>query len=332
MPALFRTSGTPRRATVVAAATAALLALSGCAPGEPGATAAASGVTVTDCGRDVHFDDAPASVLTIGSDAIALLDAAGASDRIVARSGEFGAELPAGLTAPPTAATIIDANDPTTEQIIGSGAEVVIGYGLFNADAEALRAAGIETLTVTGECGHDAAGDARPVDFATVIGDVERFGTLFGTAEAATAAADALRGRVAALESKAPAEARTAAAVYYFSSTSPLSAYGGLSILGSSMQFAGLENIYAAEQRAYLEVSLESLLHADPEVIVLVHGLSGDTFEEARDRLLAEPGVADLAAVKAGRIVGLAANETSSSPAAVSGAEHLVDDVANLPA
>lgn len=318
---------------------ATLLALAGCAsPAAPASTPSAAAspaaasypLTVTDCGKEVSFRAAPTKVMTIGSDAIALLDAAGAAERIIARSGEFGAELPAGLTHPPTTATIVDPSDPTTEKILGSGAETVIGYGFFKADPKALGDAGITLLTVSGECGHDANDEVKPVTFDVILGDVTRFGQVFGTADVAEQSVSRLHARVRAVQDAKPAATRSAAAVYYFSSTAPMSAYGGAGILQTQLAMNGLDNVYGKQPKTYLEVSTESLLKADPEVIVLAYGLFGESFETAKKRLLAEPGAKDLRAVKAGRIIPLRANQTSASPAAVDGLEALNQAVAGL--
>lgn len=288
-------------------------------------------LTVTDCGDPVTLDAVPAQVLTIGSDAIGLLDAAGAAGRITARAGEFGSALPEGLSQPPTDATILDPADPTTEKIIGSGVDAVVGYGFFKADPQALKDAGITLLTVSGECGHDTGEKVTPVTFDIMLGDVTRFGQVFGTNAAAAESAERLSGRVEAVRASRPATQRSAAAVYYFSSSSPMSAYGGTSILQTQLDLTGLQNAYGDQAKTYLEVSNESLLEADPEVIVLVYGLYGESFETARKRLLAEPGAKDLQAVKADRIIGLPGNQTTASPAAVAGLERLRKASEGLP-
>lgn len=344
MPTPLRARRARRAPLAAGGVLAAALALGACtgtaqsaAPaGTPtSGTSGASGatsypLTVADCGTDVTFDAAPERVMTIGTDAIALLDAAGAGDRVVARSGEFGADLPDGLTDPPTDAVVVDPSDPTTEQIIGADVDVVVGYGFFNADPATLAQAGVRLLTVSAECGHDVGGGAQGVTFDTVLGDVERFGAVFDTAATAATAVDGLRERVEAATADDAGATRTAAAVYYFSSSAPLSAYGGAGILQSVLGASGLDNVYGDEPTPYLEVSVESLLAADPDVVVLVHGLHGDTFEEARARFLAEPGVADLQAVAADRVVGMVANQSTGSPAAVDGLEHLQASVAEL--
>lgn len=311
----------PILATALVLSGAALLAgcsSSAAAPASSGA-AGAYPVTVTDCGTDVQIDARPERVLTVGTAAVELLDAAGASSSITARTAEFGAALSDSITDPPSDDLIIDPADPTTETIVGATPDLVFGYGLFSADPAQVKAAGIPILTVQGECGHDASTDGEAVDLHTVTDDVRRLGTVFGTSDTADAAADALDARITA--ATRPATGDSAAWVYYFSSEDPISAYGGAGLPAAVLTAAGLDNVYGDQSDAYLTVSTESLLAAQPTWIVLTHGLYGETAEQAREKLLAEPGIGDLDAVKAGRIVMVGADTSSPSPAAVAGLE-----------
>ena len=96
------------RTLAAAAATTLGLTLTGCGATTTGTPASAGyPLTVADCGRDVTIDSAPQRVLTIGTAAVELLDTADASDRIVARTREFGAPLPADLKNPPSNNLII---------------------------------------------------------------------------------------------------------------------------------------------------------------------------------------------------------------------------------
>jgi len=297
-------------------------ALAGCSsPGTAPATGAdgAYPVTISDCGTDVQIDSRPERVLTVGTAAVELLDAAGASSAISARTAEFGAALSSSITDPPSDDLIIDPADPTTETIVGATPDLVFGYGLFSADPAQVEAAGIPVLTVQGECGHDATTAGGAVDLHTITDDVRRLGTVFGTSATADAAADALDERIAA--ATRASTGASAAWLYYFSSEDPISAYGGAGMPAAVLSAAGLENVYGDQSDVYLTVSTESLLAAQPEWIVLTHGLYGETEEQAREKLLAEPGIGELDAVKAGRIVMVGADTSSPSPAAVSGLE-----------
>lgn len=304
-----------------AGGTVLLLALAGCSA--PAAGDADGAVTVEDCGAEVVLDARPESVLTVGTAAVALLDAAGAADRITARSGEFGAPLPPGLTDPPSDDLVVDPSDPTTEAVLTADPDVVLGYGLFAADPDQVRAAGIELLTVQGECGHDASTDApAEITLATVGEDVRRLGEVFGTSDVAGEAADALDARVT--EATREPTGDSAAWLYFFSSTDPLSAYGGTGTPHALLEAAGLRNVLGDQQEAYLTVAVESLLAAQPDWVVLSYGLYGETEEQARATLLAQPGADRLDAVREGRVVLLPGDASAPSPAAVDGLERLV--------
>ncbi|QGQ19414.1 ABC transporter substrate-binding protein [Cellulomonas sp. JZ18] len=303
-----------------------LLALAACSTPAAGDADAAPGgaLTVEDCGAEVTLDARPQSVMTVGTAAVALLDAAGAADRITARSGEFGAPLPADLQDPPADDLVVDPSDPTTEAVLTAAPDVVLGYGLFAADPDQVRAAGTELLTVQGECGHDASTDApAQVTLATVGDDVRRLGTVFGTEAVAEAAADALDARVAKVRRDATGD--TAAWLYFFSSSDPLSGYGGTGMPHAVLEAAGLENVLGDQQDAYLTVAVESLLAEQPDWVVLSYGLYGESEEDARAALLAQPGVDRLTAVQEGRVVLLPGDASAPSPAAVDGLERLVD-------
>lgn len=293
---------------------------------DPGTEGTSYPVTIDDCGESTTFDAAPERVLTIGTAAISLLDTAGASDRITVRSGEFGAPLPDSLSHPPEDAEIVDPSDPAAESIIGSGADAVYGYGLFNATPEQLEQAGIPLLTVLGECGHDATTDSGEVGFTTISDDVRRLGVLFDTSDVAESAADELDERVATLTADAATDG-DAAWLYFFSSTDSLSGYGGTGMPAAVLETAGLENVFGDEEEPYLTIDMESLLAADPEWLVLSYGLYGESAEEAREQLLAEKGASELTAVKEDRLVLVPGSGSEPSPRAVDGLAEIVKAV-----
>jgi len=286
-------------------------------------------MTISNCGADLVIDSQPETVFAIGTSAIALLDAAGASDRIVARAGEFGADLPAGLYDPPTDVPVIDPFDPTIENIVGVDPDVIVGYGLFSASDDDVAAAGIPNVIIDGECSHDAALTER-TDFEAIFSDVERLADIFGTRTIAEERLAELRSEVESLTSSASADSagESAVVVYYFSENASMSARGGQGIAHEVLRIAGFDNVYGDEPSVYLEASIETLLDADPHTIVIAYGLFGETFEQARDLLLAEPGASELTAVTEGRIVGVAANDLSPDPGAVRGLRTVLESTA----
>ena len=226
------------RITISVAASGLALTLAACSPTPAGSESAASSsypMTIENCGEELQIQSEPESVLTIGSAAISLLDAAGASDRIIARSGEFGADLPADLSEPPTDAEIIDPSDPSTEKIIGAAASVVVGYGLYNSTPEDLAAVDIPNLIIEGECSHDGP-SSEPTTFDAVFDDITRLATVFGTTDVASSNVEDLRAELEELESTGgTSEERSAAIVYYFSSSETMSSFGGLAMKSPSI-------------------------------------------------------------------------------------------------
>lgn len=319
--------------TPLAAAAAALAVTLAAAVAACGTDTAAGGdtedgsaypLTITDCGKELTIESEPRSVLTIGHSAVVLLDAAGAADRIIARSGEFHSPLPDGLDPALEDVGVIDPADPAAETIIGAGADIVVGYGLFAAAPESLEAANIPNLTVTGECNHDES-VVGATGFDTVLQDIERFGEVFGTQDVAAASAEALQTELSELESAATGEGRTAAGVYYWSSSAGMSAYGGLSMAHDVLDRAGFEDVYGDEQAAYVQANFETLLDADPEVIMLAYGVYGEDFATALAKFESEPGAEDLQAVRNGQVVGIPANDLNPDTHAVRGLRGLIE-------
>lgn len=328
-----------RRVSVGAIGLTGVFALAACStPAEPAVTEtaamveeAAYPVTIENCGESLVIEAEPASVLTIGTSAVALLDAAGASDRITARAGEFGAELPAGLDNPPTDAEIVDPSDPAIEAIVGTEADVIVGYGLFNASDDDLAAVGITNIVIDGECSHDAALTDK-TDFDAIFADVERLGTVFGTSEAAAARVAELQAEVDELSAVEPAQTdgEAAAVVYYFFDGATMSARGGQGIADDVLTRAGFSNVYGDEPSVYLEANIETLLDADPHTIVLAYGLYGESFDDALALFMAEPGAENLTAVQEDRVIGVLASDLAPDPGAVRGLRQVLEGTGAL--
>jgi len=324
-----------RRSLAGVVGLAGVLALAACstdaAPAADAPQESAYPLTIDNCGVDLTIDVEPQSVLTVGTSAVALLDAAGASDRITARAGEFGADLPEGLAHEPADAVVVDPSDPAIEAIVGAEPDIIVGYGLFNASEDDVAAVGIPNIVIDGECSHDAALTAK-TDFDAIFADVERLALVFGTQDAAATRLDELRAELDALSTAASAqgEGETAAVVYYFSENASLSARGGQGIADDVLLRAGFENIYGDEPSVYLEANIETLLDADPHTIVLAYGLHGESFEDSRAHLLTEPGVDGLTAVREDRIVGVRAADLSPDPGALRGLRAVLEGTGAL--
>ncbi|MEX5637120.1 ABC transporter substrate-binding protein [Parafrankia sp. FMc2] len=333
-----------RPAPVLAAVTSAALAfmLAACGGDDAGPSAGPSAgpagssgrvealsfpATVSNCGEDITLDKQPEAVLTVGTAAPSLLAVAGAGDRVVGRSGEFGTPLHGEAANLLGDVPIVTPDDPTLENVIGSGADIVIGAGLFNTTAAEVEGAGLANLLVTGECGHDTgSGDEASTTFDAIWTDLELYGKIFGTSETANEAVTDLKARLIAAGDAAKGAGELRAAGVYFWGTQ-ISVTGKRNIVHDQFDILGVTDVFEDLDKNYAEGNLEELIGRDPDVIVLSYGLDGETADQAKAKLLALPGVADMAAVRNNRIVLLDYALRSPEPSAVDGVEFLAKEL-----
>ncbi|MFT4282653.1 ABC transporter substrate-binding protein [Microbacterium sp.] len=314
-----------------AAAAAGALLLSGCAATSvapspaPSAGAADESVSVATCDGDATFDAAPTSVVTIGTTAVRNLDSAGAGAAIVARSGEFGASLGTPeVDARYADVPILDPSDPTLEALTGTDADLIVGYGLYNTTDAALADVGMSLLQNLGDCGHSAEGDeAGGDDLDVVFDDILRLGKVFRTEATAQAAVSALTSRLEELAERAPAGRESAVILYHFGGS--LGSHGKGNVSNAILDRAGFDNVFAEEPGMYIDPTVEAVIGADPDWVILSYGAEGETYTEASSRLLAEPGIAQLRAVKDGHVLGIPTELFAPTADAVDGVAALID-------
>ncbi|MDO3649922.1 ABC transporter substrate-binding protein [Nocardia mangyaensis] len=307
------------RVRVPAVALLAAATIAGCAPAATTATTAEGfPLTISSCGRDVTFDAPPQRVVTVGSIAAPLIAAAGAADRITTRTFETApfpgqyAEALSGveITAP--------SGELAREEIINRSPDLVVSFEGAAVTPDDLAQVNIPLLVTRGYC-RDAAGT-----FDDVFADIELYGQLFGTSDAARTEVDALQQRVDAVTDRHRDTAtRTPAAALIISRDgAKLNAYGGKSTVDVQMNILGLDNIYGDTAKRSFEANTETLIARDPEVIILL--TQGDqTPESARAALRQRPELAGLRAIESDRIIVAPFGYTGPGPVAVEGLEVL---------
>jgi iron complex transport system substrate-binding protein len=288
----------------------------------------ASPLTIDSCGHAVTFEAAPRKVLTIGPTAVYQLHAAGASERIVARAGEFGGELVGPAASAVEDVPVIDPEDPAREPILAAGVDAVIHNGLFETTREDLEDVGIKSVFTAGTCGLASATggettDSSGADLEDVYRDLEQFGELFGTEPAARRTLADLRRRVAAVTEHASDFPRRRAAAVYFFPGSPASVSGNRSMVHAQMELLHLDNVFADLDRDFVEGNVEALISRDPDVLIVPFGFAGESFEEVKRKLIELPGIDRVAAVREGRVIGVPSYQRAPDVNAVKGLETL---------
>jgi iron complex transport system substrate-binding protein len=162
----------------------------------------------------------------------------------------------------------------------------------------------------------------NPVTLEEMYTNLETVGTLTGHADKAANTVDSLKGRVAAVDARiAPLNSRPT--VYYeLDASDPAKPYtaGAGTFVDQLIQRAGGVNVFSQLQSPYAPISLEQLVVADPQIIIL-----GDAaYGESAEKLAARPGLASLQAVKSKQIYAFDDNLVSRpGPRLVDGLEAL---------
>lgn len=267
-------------------------------------------ITIENCGEEVTIEAPPERVVLLGLDSVPLLDAVGALDRVVARSGA----IPDGVYGKETVETLegsprIDEGEDSSgtvrvslEAVIAEQPDLVIGYEPEGTGItrDALARAGIPLIAIPAFCPDPDQIPANP-GFDDVYGQVEFYGRLFDAEDEAAETVVDLRGRVASVERSFQSSSGRAAATLYVSPGAPPSAYGRSSMSHALMDAAGLTDVFGDVDERVFEVNPEELFARDPDVLILVHG--EDDPETVENEFLALPGAESLTAVREGDVL-----------------------------
>ncbi len=223
-----------------------LAALLACACG------ARAGVTVRDdTGRLVHLAAPAARVVSLAPDLTELLFDAGAGDRVVG--------VIARSDYPPAARTLPRVGtegsiDP--EAVLAFAPDLVLGWpSAGDARARArLEALGIPVFR------------SEPRELAGIARTLEALGRLTGRDATAAAAARAFRERLARLEREYSGRAKVG--VFYEVWDRPLMTVGARDLITKVIRLCGGDNVFANLPGLAPQLDRETVLRADPEVIV----------------------------------------------------------------
>jgi len=330
---MFRRAGS---LSVGLAASAALL-LSGCAAAAPPATtstapsvqSAGYPVTVDNCGTSLTVAAAPERVVSIKSSATELMLALGLADRIVG-SAFLDGPLPSKLEKAGTNLNVMSDFLPGQEAVLGLNPDFIYGgwESNFTADGVGERAAldelGIGTYVSPAACKGDAMPD--PLTFESVFSEITEAGDIFGAQPEAATLVDSLTNDLAALD---PMTTDKRTALWYSSGTDTPYVGAGIGSADMIMNAAGLTNIFHDVHDTWTSVGWESIIEANPNVIVLVDA----TWNTAADKIAnleSSAATQGLAAVVNKRYIILPFASTEAGIRNVEAAASTIDQLAGL--
>jgi iron complex transport system substrate-binding protein len=251
----------------------------------PGPTAApAFPVTLTDDeGTAVTIAAEPQKIVSLTPATTETLFALGAGSRVVGKVEDI-AKYPPDAESIPVVATFSSVD---VEQIVSLGADLVVsgGAGLTQGAAvEQLRRANIPVIV------------SYPTTIDQAIQGFRLLGRAVGAADAGNDLADTTKATLDALAAKAATATDKPRLFYEIDASNAIFTPPADSIYGEMFKLAGSEPISGD---ASYSISLEDLVAADPEVILLGDAAYGVTADAVSKR----SGWRGMAAVKDGRIV-----------------------------
>ncbi|MCB1895417.1 MAG: cobalamin-binding protein [Zoogloeaceae bacterium] len=211
--------------------------------------------------RAVTLEDANGQVLTLAAPARRIVSLAPHITELVYAAGA-GGQLVGVVNFsdyPPAAAALTQIgsyNALDLEAIASLRPDLALGWRSGNREAHLarLRALGIPVFV----------SEARSLE--EVAASIEQIGTLAGTGEVATAAADAFRERHALLRSRYQAEPPVR--MFYQVWNDPLMTINGEHLISAVIRLCGGVNVFAGLDQLAPKINQEAVLAADPEAIV----------------------------------------------------------------
>ncbi|MCU1419540.1 MAG: putative transporter, periplasmic binding protein [Mycetocola sp.] len=311
-------------------AAAAIAVLAGCSPAAaPAATAPGpETVEVDNCGTVVAFPAAPERVVTIKSTSTEMLLALGVGDRIVGTAFQDG-PLPADLAEAGGDLPVLADRVPSEEAVLAVEPDLVYAGWESNLTAEGagerdeLLALGVASYVSPAAC---KAPGYRPekLTWDAVFAEIREVGAIF---RAEDAAEELIAEQQNQLDDVA-ADPRGLDALWYSSGTETPYVGAGIGAPQLILDTVGLANIAADVEDSWSPLGWESVVAADPDVIVVVDA-AWNTAEDKIALLRSDPALAALTAVREDRflVVPFAASEAGvrSAPAAADLARQLAE-------
>lgn len=267
-----------------AAALGLLLTVAACTDSAaPAARRGSEVVVVDDAGREVHLPAPAERVISLLPAGTETLFALGAGETVVGRTRY---DLEPHLAHLPSVGGGLD---PSLEAILALKPDLVVAFETAGGSGvrPQIERLGIPVFAI------------RTEDTTDIYRTIERLGALVGRDSAATALVASIRSRLDSIAASVPPGVRPTA--LFVASIDPPIVAGRRTYLAELIGVAGgeLPDLGAEDGIEWPQLSVEVLLRADPDVILLPVGADS---VGPLERLRHEPGWRDLTAVREGRV------------------------------
>ena len=280
-----------KRIRYTAIAITAIALLAGCGSAPPSPTSAPV-ITVEDgVGNMVTLDAEPQRIVSLAPGHTETLYALGIGDRLVGVT-EF-CNYPPEVTDKPKVGGFSNID---LEQVVGLEPDLVLATTMHMAEVvPALQDKGITVFV------------ADPQTVLEVLETILTIGRLTGQNEAASELVAGMQQRIDAVQEAIGDAPRPRV---FWELGPELYTAGPGSFIDDLIVMAGGDNVAAAADSPWPQLSVETIVLQDPDVVVLADHNYGETAEMVKER----PGWGDINAVKEGRIVELTNDDIVSRP------------------
>jgi iron complex transport system substrate-binding protein len=314
-----------RRIPLLVIPTALLLA--GCAGAAPASDPTAEGpLTLSNCGVEVTFAEAPQRVVTIKSTSTEMLLALGLGDRIVGTAFQDG-PVPDEWAADAVDLPVLADKMPSEEVVLEVEPDLVYSgwESAFSPDAagdrDELEALGVASYVQPAAC--QSAEQPGKLDFDEIFREIAEVADIFDVSADVLLAAQ--QEELDAIE---PVEGNLTA-FWWSSGTDTPYVGAGIGAPQLILETAGLTNIAGDIDMTWSPYGWESVLAADPDVLVLVDA-DWNSAQSKIEYLTSNPATANLTAVVNERFVILPFASTEAGVRSVSAATSLVEQLKAL--
>jgi iron complex transport system substrate-binding protein len=306
-------------------------------------------LTLTNCGMQVTFHEAPRRAVTVGQATTEILYALGLGEKVRGTSVWFTDVLPEFADLNAGIERLAD-NDPSFESVVTKRPDLVtvqyewhIGAQGIVATREQFADLGIPTYTLPADCiGKDntAGSDGTRLEAYTLDSlyqGITELSQIFDVGARGAALVADLKAREAAAIAKAKALGlNDASAVFWFSSAEMgidpyVAGQGGAPAY--MMQVLGMRNIVDSNEE-WPVVSWEAIARANPSVIVAARmerrRFEADDIAKKLEFMQTDPVVRQMDAVEKDRIIVLDAHGMDPSIRNISALETLADALADF--
>ncbi|MEV0528041.1 ABC transporter substrate-binding protein [Streptomyces sp. NPDC050439] len=271
--------------------------------------------TVTNCGVKTTYEAPPKRAVTMNQHVTEVMLELGLKDRIAGTAYLDDKVLPKYAKA--YADTPVLAKEyPSYEKLLAANPDFVYGgyTSAFQAgegrSREALAKSGIESRLNVEGCAK------KPVSMDDVYREVREVGSTFGVRARAEKWVTAAQRELARTEAKSK---KPVPVFVYDSGDKSAFTAGGRGIGNDIIERAGGRNVFADLDKSFGDASWESVVDRKPEAIVILD-YGGTTVAQKKKRLLDDPVLADVPAIKNKRFAVLPLSDAVAgvrAPAAV---------------